>query len=322
MRAASTLFQNQRLRKLMNFALDHFQLSIVILVFLGVLVTAFLVHYEFSFLNFFFLPVILAGYYLGKREAVLFSTFCVLVVILYLVFARLLASPGAESGLSLDQIRELATWGGFLILTGAIIGGLSEKREKELKKMRQAYVGVLGIMLKYLEMADEAKPHSLRVSLLAATIGKRSGMSNREVENVKSAALLAMAGELRSSLPLFEQAADYMNQDRGRLRSVLDGREQVLLKTTASLLKEIEPLLFSYFKHYVQEANILDKNLGEVSIGASVLALAEILDDLQNQGKARLGGEEITSFKDIERLSDRAFPGRLVEVLRDVILTL
>ncbi len=318
MTAAPTLSRSNLMRRLKNFVLDHFQASIVSLVFVGVLATAFLVHYKFSFLNFFFLPVLLAGYYLGKREAVLFSTFCVLMVILYLVFARLLGGPGAQSGLSLDEVIDLTTWGGFLILTGAIIGRLSEKREQELTKMRQAYIGVLEIILKYLEMADEEKPRSLRVSLLAGTIGKRAGLSTREIENIKSAALLAMAGELRSSLPLFGEVTDFMSLEPGRRKSRGDVHEQVLLKTTASLLKEVEPILLDYYKHYIQEADLLDKNLEGISTGASVIALAEILDGLQTQGKARLGREEINSFKDIERFSDRAFRGSLIDILRNL----
>jgi len=74
------------------FALRHFETTLIILILFGVIAIAFLVHYKFAFLNFFFLPVILAGYYLGKRQAVLTASLCVLSVILYLIFAYVL--PG------------------------------------------------------------------------------------------------------------------------------------------------------------------------------------------------------------------------------------
>jgi hypothetical protein len=310
------------MRKLKDFVLSHFEGSIIILVLVGILAIAFLVHYKFSFLNFFFLPVILSGYYLGKKEAVLFSTFCVLVVALYLIFSHLFMEPTGQATLTLDEMINLATWGGFLILTGALIGGLSEKREQELAKMRQAYIGVLAIMLKYLEMADEEKPRSLRVSLLAGTIAKRAGLPVREIENIKSTALLSKAGELQSSLPLFEEVADVVRLEQKGKKPRLSDQEQVMLNTTASLLKEIEPLLLAYFQHYVKEADKLDKDTNAIPPGASIVALAELVDGLQTQGTARLGKAEVNSFKDIENLSGRAFPNFLVEVLRDVILTL
>ena len=310
------------MRKLKDFVLSHFEGAIIILVLVGILAIAFLVHYKFSFLNFFFLPVILAGYYLGKKEAVLFSTFCVLVVALYLIFRHLFMEPAGQAALTLDEVINLATWGGFLILTGALIGGLSEKREHELAKMRQAYVGVLAIMLKYLEMADEEKPRSLRTSLLAGMIAKRAGLPMREIENIKSAALLSQARELQSSLPLFGEVTDVVRLEQKGKKPRLSDQEQVMLNTTASLLKEIEPLLLAYFQHYVKEADKLDKDIGAIPPGASIIALAELVDGIQTQGTARLGKVAVNSFKDIESLSGRAFPNSLIEVLRDVILTL
>ena len=310
------------MRKLKDFVLSPFEGAIIILVLVGILAIAFLVHYKFSFLNFFFLPVILAGYYLGKKEAVLFSTFCVLVVALYLIFRHLFMEPAGQAALTLDEVINLATWGGFLILTGALIGGLSEKREHELAKMRQAYVGVLAIMLKYLEMADEEKPRSLRTSLLAGMIAKRAGLPMREIENIKSAALLSQARELQSSLPLFGEVTDVVRLEQKGKKPRLSDQEQVMLNTTASLLKEIEPLLLAYFQHYVKEADKLDKDTDAIPPGASIVALAELVDGLQTQGTARLGKAEVNSFKDIESLSGRAFPSSLIEVLRDVILTL
>jgi hypothetical protein len=310
------------MRKLKKLIIEHFEISLIILIFLGIFAIAFLVHYKFSFLNFFFLPVILAGYYLGKKQAVLIGTFCVLLIILYLIFTRLGFAFASKPTLTLDDIINLVTWGSFLIITAAIIGQVSEQRESRIANIQRAYIGVLDIMLKYLEVADEEKPHSLRVSLLAGMIAKRAGLSTREIENIKSVALLCEAGELQSSLPLFEEVAGFMGAETNIVKTPLSSREKVMLKTTASLLKEIEPLLVGYFRHYVQEADQLDKKLEEIPVGASVIAIAELLDWIQTQGVAHLGKEEFQSYKDIEKLSGRTFHEPSVRALREVILTL
>ncbi|MEA3421303.1 MAG: hypothetical protein U9Q97_06470, partial [Acidobacteriota bacterium] len=181
--------RGKRMMKIKKFVLDHFEGSLITLVFLGAIAIAFLVRYKFSFLNFFFLPVILSGYFLGRKRAVLISFFCILLVILYLLFVHLVT--GSNEILSLDEIINLISWGGFLILIAAVIGGASEQRESKIANLRRAYIGVTEILFKYLECADEIKPYSLRVSLLAGKIAAAVGLDKREVENIKSAALLA-----------------------------------------------------------------------------------------------------------------------------------
>ena len=78
------------MKKMKDFILDHLEGAIVALIIIGIVAIAFLVYYKSSFLNFFFLPVILAGYFLGKKRAVLAGIFCILLVILYLIFSPLL----------------------------------------------------------------------------------------------------------------------------------------------------------------------------------------------------------------------------------------
>lgn len=305
------------MRKTKNFILEHFEGAIIILVFFGVFAIAFLVYYKFSFLNFFFLPVILSGYFLGKREGVLTGIFCAVLVVLYLVFFNLFFSQ--NGGLSFDEIISLVTWASFLILTGGIVGAVSEQRENRLKHLRRAYIGVLGIMLKYLEVVDEYKPRSLRISLLSGKIAKAAELNTSEIENIKSAALLYEAGDLRASLPFFEEVAGFMESDRQLSEMPLREKDRVLLHTTVSLLKEVGPILAGYFLYYVEQADSLDKNLEKIPIGSSIVALADIYDRISTQTPASIGKEEIKSYTDIERLAGRTFPEAAVNALLSVI---
>jgi len=304
------------MRKLKTYILLHFEVTLVFLIFIGILAIAFLVHYKFSFLNFFFLPVILAGYFLGRRQAVLSGIFCILVVVLYLVFSRTLF--GAGQGLTLDEIINLVTWGSFLILTGAVIGTVSEQRESRLKNLKRAYIGVLEIMLKYLEVADKEKPRSLRVSLLAGEIAQAAGLPKRDVENIKSAALLYDAGDLQANLPLFKEVANFIAGGVKGPEEELSDREQVMLKTTASLLKEIEPILIGYFHSYVEEAEVMDKDLNKIPLGSSIIALADLYDRV-SAGLPSSPIQGVKSLADIEKLADRVFPASIIQALQRVI---
>ncbi len=304
------------MKKIKSLALWHFEKTLIILILLGIIAIAFLVHYKTAFLNFFFLPVILAGYYLGKRQAVLAACLCVLLITLYLIFTHVLMNKAHP--LSLDEILNTVTWAGFLILTGAIIGTIAEQMEARLKNLERAYIGVLEILLKYLEVADEKKPRSLRVSLLAGKIAASLGLAKFQVENIKSAALLLEAGDLRSNIPLYERVAAFMEAESRKANKQLEDKERVLLKTTASLLKEVEPLLRSYFYHYVEETDILDKDLGNIPIGSSIIALADLYDRLTTGLAAPQWKDRVESPGDLHKLSGRAFPQSAVKALFQV----
>ena len=298
--------------KLKDAVAAHYEGFVLAVALGGIFAIAFLVRYRISFLNFFFLPVILAGYYLGKRKGVLLAVLCVLLVVLDFVFQEKVFGSGHP--LSFDELIDLVAWGGFLIVTGGLLGSVAEQRANKLRGMRQAYVGVLSVLLKYLEVADEAETRAVRVARLAGGMAERAGLPKRDVENIKSAALLCDAGELSSSLPLFEDVVGFMEFD-GKAGPGLSDRERVLLKTTASLLKEIDPLLEGYLRHYVKEADIADKDLNAVPFGSSLIALAGICDRIKVQGAAHIGPMEVRSVKELDALKDRVFSARALRTL-------
>jgi len=305
------------MKTIKTFFFKHFEGSLILLIILGILAIAFLVHFKFAFLNFFFLPVILAGYFLGKKQAVLISILSILLVLFYLLFSKILAGIGV--GLSLDEGITLVTWSSFLILVAAVIGTLSEQRETRMKNLYGAYIGVLGILLKYLEVADEEKPRSLRIAHMAGKMAGVTGLDRRQVENIKSAALLLEAGDLRSSLPLFEDISDFMGSEVSITKSPFGDREIVLLQTTTSLLKEVEPILSDYYQHYVQDADNLDKRLSEIPVGSSILALADIYDRIESNAPPFHDLEEYSSLKNVLSLSGRTFHETAVNALQIVV---
>jgi HD-GYP domain-containing protein (c-di-GMP phosphodiesterase class II) len=118
--------------KLKAYFVRHFEQSFILLT----LVVTALINYhplitdKLAFLNFYFLPIILSGYYLGRRKAVLGAFFAVLMVTAYVYYepeAFISTSPeGALYG-------HIVAWGSFLILAGAVVGGLHEKLTLEVE---------------------------------------------------------------------------------------------------------------------------------------------------------------------------------------------
>lgn len=285
---------------------------IALVLILAIVAIGFLVHDRPAFLNFFFLPVIVSGYYLGRRKAVLTAMACILLESLFLLVARQLF--GMSYTLSLDGVLSVGVWACFLILTAAVIGLMAEKREKEFYNFRKAYTGVLAVVLKYLEVAGDEKSKPERVSILAGRIAEGLGLPPNEVENVKSAALLSDVQELETCLPLFTDTSRFMEAgEAGGAR--LTDNEKVLLKTTAALLEEIHPLIAGYFTNYGRRCQTPPADLDKVPVGSSIIGLAELHERMKSGGGVNYCGEVLNSPDDLLKMSGRWFPAKAIEVL-------
>ncbi|HQM74543.1 MAG TPA: hypothetical protein PLL62_04815 [Candidatus Saccharicenans sp.] len=282
---------------------------IIVLVIVG---AGFLVHYKFILLNFFFLPVIFSGYYLGRRRSLLIAITCILLETLYLVFSYEVI--GVKFLLSQDDLFFLISWAVFLVLTAWIVGTLSERTEREVLNLKKAYLGILAIVLKYLEVGEEGKSRAEKIADLAGKMAEVLELNKAEVENIKSAALLSDIQELQNFLPLFSETSKLMNEENF-VQNNLSDREKIMLKTSALILDEVQPLLQTYFVHYRQKANELEKSLAVIPLGASLIALAELYIKLQQQGKVKIGPEEISSLDDIRRLRGSYFPEKAIDAL-------
>lgn len=113
--------------------------------------------------------------------------------------------------------------------------------------------------------------------------------------------------------------AEFVESDRVVSEMSLGDKEKVLLKTTASLLKKIEPLLIGYYIHYMEQAGILEKDLEKIPLGSSIIALADIIDRLAHGTPASLGKHDIKSYSDIEKLAGRSFHNAAVNALKEMM---
>jgi len=154
--------------KLKDFITKHFEKLLVAVIVLAALSASLLFKENFVLLNFYFLPALVAGYFLGRRMALLTAIFCILAVVLLAVVNpdSFMTKPGGAYLFAL-----LAGWAGFLLLASIAVGTLYEENKKRIKDLKRAYIGVLEILSKYLEDTDRyTKGHSLRVSEMAMDI--------------------------------------------------------------------------------------------------------------------------------------------------------
>lgn len=112
------------MEKLKRYVFDHFESHLIFTILISVILINFFIYPKIAFLNFYYLPIILAGYYLGRRTAVLSAFFTILMVWVF-VLADLDNYYAQEEPFHMHV--HLTVWAGFLILAAWVIGGLKEK---------------------------------------------------------------------------------------------------------------------------------------------------------------------------------------------------
>ena len=304
---------------LKKFLFKHFETIIVLSILIGIIFINYSATYKIGFLNFFYLPIIFAGYFLGKRMAVLTAFFCILVVIIFIII-----SP--TSFFTSEQIKSavffsLLAWGSFLILTSAAIGYLYEERENKIKELRSAYIGILEILSKYLESADKyTQGHSVRVSNLSDDIARSLGLPSYERENIKTAALLHDIGKTEISLDIVKKAAD-LTSDEKELMDTHPEKGARLLSLVGGILSEAIPIVLSHHEHYFDADSISSDTKKNIPLGAKIIAVADSYDAMITDRPYRSGVEPWKAYEEIEKGSGKRYLPEIVKALKEILLS-
>src|SRR5438045_3794400 len=207
-----------------RFFFRNFERVLVLLLVASLLGINWLVEQKFAFLSFYYLPIILAGFYGGRRFAVVAGLFVASLVCCLQATQGL----GMDAGLTQDALMLLIPWGGFLILTGYVVGGLAEQRAARLTDLKNAYLATLEVLTFHIESAESNQEgHSTRVAELAAAIGTELKLVPDELENLRIAALLHEVGTADQRLlkllsrSVTDETVAVARRPRGRARATL-----------------------------------------------------------------------------------------------------
>lgn len=122
--------------KVRDLVARHVELFFISVILITVTVVFFYIpFYKVAFLNFFYLPVLAAAYFMGKRQAVLGATLCILLIAFFAFFhPDWFIQVGTRA---IDTYLLIGIWGGFLILASAGVGALQERVAKGFEETRQ-----------------------------------------------------------------------------------------------------------------------------------------------------------------------------------------
>ncbi len=303
------------MERLKNFVFKHFEEILVLTISLIVVSASFFIFQQLAFLNFYYLPVLVSGYVLGRRMSVLTAVFCV-ALIAFSAINNPHVFQAKSSGLLLTT--DLMLWGGFLILAGYVVGTLYEQKEQKIQELKHAYVGVLEILAKYLESYDRyTRSHSLRVADYATSIAIAMELPRSHVENIKVAALLHDIGKIEISSDLIKKAAALTDEEKEEVDThPRKGLE--LLAVVGGVLKEAMPIVEAHHTYFVKHTSSEKGRDREVPPGARILAVADAFDAMVTDRPYRKGKPHWEAMDELERCAGTQFDPKVVDAFKRV----
>ena len=217
-----------------------FELMIIVLA-LGITALLFRMQgYKLVILNLYFLPVTLAGFFLGRYRAGVVAVLCVLGASLVTVM-----SLSDAAATPLVTAFAVAVWAGVLGLTALLTGTLSDDRTSQLEELHDAYVGVVEVLSQYLPGAHpRLKARFVRVAELSHNVAARLKFSPREIDDIRVAALLYDVGNIEITSRVIRRAIDSLESDTCKNEpQTIQGMD--LMLSLASVLNGAVPLLLN-----------------------------------------------------------------------------
>ena len=301
------------------FCVKHFELLLVLSLLIIVFFITWIVPYKIFFLNFFFLPVLISGYYLKKEISVMSAFFSILLVILCAILF-----PKAYFLNDIDKIyiiMGITVWGSFLILCSYLIGILYQEKENRIFELKEAYIGILEIMSKYLETADKyTQGHSVRVSRISQDIAIAMGRPRREVENIKAAALLHDIGKTEISMDIVNKAA-VLSESEQNIMNTHTEKGAEIISLVGSVLKEAVPIVLTHHKYYFETDKHFSKEMEPAVLGAAIIAVADAYDALVTDRPYRAGVPPWKAIEEIKQNAGHQFNPDVVHAFENVLKT-
>jgi len=273
-----------RIRKKLND--DHFFLELLLIgssLGLAVLVAG-LSSSKVVALNLFYLPVVLAGFFLGRYRAGVMAVFSVIAASLALAeHPREFVGSNSLVVVGLSMV----VWGAVLCLTALLVGSLSDERNAKVRELHEAYVGVVEVLSRYLQSANpRLKDRATRVAELSQKVAAEMRLSSQQADDIRVAALMLDLGRIEVTTRLVSRAVDTLESNPEPMEQhSFQGMD--LVHSLGAVLKGAIPLLANQGDAIFDTARIDGGTVnGDDPIGARIIRIVRAYDSMTGGGLA------------------------------------
>lgn len=114
-----------------NYIIARFEQVFVLVVLVSIALINYYIPYKIAFLNFYYIPILFAAYYLGRLNTLYGTILCIFLVIIFAYRSPESFVPGSTQ---FDIFFNISTWACFLLLVGIILGTVQEKLQNEYQQ--------------------------------------------------------------------------------------------------------------------------------------------------------------------------------------------
>jgi len=299
-----------------QYILNHFEKILVAIIFVVAFLGTYLVEEVSLIFNFYYLPVLVASYFLGRRIGVLVALLSIIDV---MICAMLFPQRFFGDQVIWHSIVKLSSWSIFLFLASVTVGTLYEQNERRLEDLKKAYIGIIEILAKYLESTDRyTKGHSVRVSELSMEIAIAMELPRVQVDNIRAAGLLHDIGKIEISADVLGKAAALTTEEKELMDShAVKGA--YILTSVGGVLKEVVPIVIAHHKYFMDTIDGNERDTRKIPLGARIVAVADSFDAMTTDRPYRKGMQPWNAVEEIVAKSGKQFDPEVVSAFKRVV---
>jgi putative nucleotidyltransferase with HDIG domain len=303
------------MEQIKQYIMKHFEKVLVAIIFVVAFFGTYFIEEVSLIFNFYYLPVLVASYFLGRRIGILVAILSILDVLI----CAMLFPNRFFSGILWHNIVRLSSWSVFLFLASVTVGTLYEQNDRRLSDLKNAYIGIIEILAKYLESTDRyTKGHSIRVSELAMEVAIAMELPRTQVDNIRAAGLLHDIGKIEISTEVLGKAAALTSEEKALMDShAVKGA--YLLSSVGSVLKEVVPIVVAHHKYFMDTIEGSEKDTQKIPLGARIVAVADAFDAMVTDRPYRKGMQPWNAVEEIIAKAGNQFDPEVVSAFKRVI---
>ncbi len=232
--------------------------------------------YKMVVLNLFYLPIVLSGYYLGRTHAGVLALFCVLAVT---IATTLDTSTFAAFSSPVLIGLALTVWAAVLGLTAILVGTLCDERAKTVDELHVAYVGVVGVLSKYLQSANPwVMDRSTRIAQLSQSVAEEMNLPRKEIDDIRVGALLFDLGNVEITTKVITRAVDTLETNLSSAESyTFSGTD--LVHSLGTVLSGALPMVLNQDDAVLECINTqADATTSDIPLGAKIIRAVRAYD--------------------------------------------
>lgn len=270
--------------------------------------------YKLVVLNLFYLPVVLAGFFLGRYRAGVLASFAVISAS---IVAALNLSDFASYTSPLVVGLAVTLWAAVLGLVALLVGTLSDERTRMLKDLHEAHVGVVEVLARYLQSGHpKLKDRSQRVAEVSEAVAREMKLPMRDCDNIRVAALLYDMENIQITARVIRKAVGDLDGTTAQEEHSFHGSE--LAHSLGTVLSGAFPLLMSQ-----GEAEHLGAHPAAAALpqGAHIIRAVRAYDSYVSELKWGVGGiDPASAIAELRRDVDAEIPGNVIDALERVVV--